>query len=397
MEVNKNDYVGVNLYKLKKEELLEDPNLAVWLAKYDYHFGSHPLAQEPEVLRLNDGKVAYWLAENCGKNKWGETRAVHNLEILKLAGREDERVNWLGDWLKKDEVDLACFCTRDDEHYCGIVEMRMEDGRLLVYFEAWVEWGDEKYGRIWWIDSDNGEVCEEEEWENGRGLYENFPHLIGDINSEVKDRVERWWENLKVGEYKKYDCENLTKEKLLDDPDLAVGLAMFNRDFGNHKLAQDLEVLSLNGGDVALELAVGSGESNWGRTDVAQNLDVLSFCDGEVAKALATHSDKNGWWDTPAAQNLEVLKLQEGEVANWLAWNSRRNRWGETQAAQDLRVLSLRDGVVARGLAEYSDVNGWGETDAVKKSEILSLSNGRVGELVKKAVERGKTGFQMCN
>lgn len=83
-----------------------------------------------------------------------------------------------------------------------------------------------------------------------------------------------------------FDLGELTKNKLLEDPELAESLAEFNLRFGKHPLAQDFDVLELG--------------------------------DGWVAKWLAMNCRKNGWGNTDASKEERVLKLRNGAVAHWL-------------------------------------------------------------------------------
>lgn len=121
--------------------------------------------------------------------------------------------------------------------------------------------------------------------------------------------------------YKNYGLGDVNKDVLLKDLDLACGLAFYNYEFGKHELAQDLDILGLNGGIIAF----------W----------------------LGEKSDKNGWAKTPAAQNLEVLKLTEGKVAYWLAWHSDINGWGRHLPLRIWRCLSCVMGMWQGGWLNY--------------------------------------------
>lgn len=147
--------------------------------------------------------------------------------------------------------------------------------------------------------------------------------------------------------YRDFDLENITKEKLLGDLDLVAGLAVYNRKFGKHPLAQDFDILSINNGFIAA----------W----------------------LAEKSYRNGWGETPAAQDLEVLSLWYGDVAEFLARHSDVNRWAMTEAAQDPKIVMLNGGKPAMALARSSLKTGWHETSIAKKDYIRSLNNGLVG------------------
>lgn len=54
--------------------------------------------------------------------------------------------------------------------------------------------------------------------------------------------------------YENYDLENLIKKNLLDDIDLAMGLARHNIKFREHALSREREILELNNGKVGAEL-----------------------------------------------------------------------------------------------------------------------------------------------
>lgn len=121
-----------------------------------------------------------------------------------------------------------------------------------------------------------------------------------------------------VGFYEKYPLEKLKKEELLEDFNLAECLSIYNKNFGTHFLAQDMDVLNLMKGAIAIKLAWNSYRNGWGETPVAQNLEVLGLGKGDVALGLAWYSGKNGWGQTPAAQDPEVLELGDGKVKKWL-------------------------------------------------------------------------------
>lgn len=150
--------------------------------------------------------------------------------------------------------------------------------------------------------------------------------------------------------YEEFDLENLTKEELLDNSELAMGLAEYNMDFGKHPLAQDFEVLSLRDGGVAYHLAENSTKNGWWETEMAQNWDVLSLYDGNVALALARGTQGHDWWETPAAQDLKVLALCNGRVAVELVFNSFRSGWSETPVVKKKEVWDLADGEVGKML-----------------------------------------------
>lgn len=114
--------------------------------------------------------------------------------------------------------------------------------------------------------------------------------------------------------YENYCIDNLSKKMLLDDPDLAVGLARWNKGFGGHPLAQKMDVLKLGNKEVVRGLAQGSCNNKWGETKAAQDLRVLKLRDGEVAYILGFYSEANGWGRTPAAQDKRVLELCDGGV-----------------------------------------------------------------------------------
>lgn len=180
-----------------------------------------------------------------------------------------------------------------------------------------------------------------------------------------------------LGFYKNYDLDSLKEDDLLNNVDLAEGLAYFNMKLGKHPLAQNREVLKLEDGYIAMCFAYSSaGGNEWGMTEVAQDPEVLKMFREQVAYYLAAFSYENGWAQTPAAQDLEVLALYNGEVAQGLAWCSGTNGWADTPAAQKLEVLSLGNGEVARILAENSDVNGWALTPAAQDPEVLKLGDG---------------------
>lgn len=88
------------------------------------------------------------------------------------------------------------------------------------------------------------------------------------------------------GSYQNYNLSTLTKEDLIRDANLAVALARENKNFGTHLLAQDLNILGLNNGEVAKELALNSKKNGWGRTNAARNPKVRELADGEVDNLL---------------------------------------------------------------------------------------------------------------
>lgn len=118
--------------------------------------------------------------------------------------------------------------------------------------------------------------------------------------------------------YEKYDLESLNKDKLLTEQDLARGLARYNDKFGKHELAQDFDVLSLNGGMVASNLADKSYRNDWGKTKAAQNLEVLRLCNEEVAFGLAKWSDKNGWNERSVINDPVIRSLRDGAVGEMI-------------------------------------------------------------------------------
>lgn len=77
-------YRDYRLGNIRRDFLLRDGELAYKLAEYNVNFGKHKLAQDPEVLALKYGMVAWSLARNSDKNRWGETPAAQNIEVLKL-------------------------------------------------------------------------------------------------------------------------------------------------------------------------------------------------------------------------------------------------------------------------------------------------------------------------
>lgn len=86
--------------------------------------------------------------------------------------------------------------------------------------------------------------------------------------------------------YKDYNLVNLKKETLLKDMDLAIGLASFNMKFGEHKLAQDMDILRINGGSVAYELVWNADKNGWGKTPAANDPGVFGLRRGDVGKLL---------------------------------------------------------------------------------------------------------------
>lgn len=114
--------------------------------------------------------------------------------------------------------------------------------------------------------------------------------------------------------YQEYDLGNINKSLLINNSDLTYGLAKWNREFGGHKLAQDLDVLKLGDGKVANWLAFCSDVNGWGRTKASQKLEILKLCDGEVVRWLAERSVSNGWGETPAAENEYVRGLRGGII-----------------------------------------------------------------------------------
>lgn len=181
--------------------------------------------------------------------------------------------------------------------------------------------------------------------------------------------------------YKKFDLRELSKEKLLGNVELAVGLARDNEDFWEHPLAQDVEVLGLQGGRVAKWLAFYSEKNRWAKTPAAQDLSILALDKGGVAVDLAC-GFKNGWAMTDAAQDPEVLKLSRGQVALWLADRSAWNGWAKTKAAHDPKILSLRSGNVAKRLASRFPKNEWGKTVFEEKDVGEKMSEN--GEYIEK-------------
>lgn len=79
-------YKKYNLDELTKGVLFKDPDLAMGLARCNSGFGRHDLAQDFEVLGLNDGMVAKLLAKFSDVNGWGETSAAQDFEVLSLGG-----------------------------------------------------------------------------------------------------------------------------------------------------------------------------------------------------------------------------------------------------------------------------------------------------------------------
>lgn len=127
--------------------------------------------------------------------------------------------------------------------------------------------------------------------------------------------------------YRDYDVDNLDEDKLLEDPDLAVGLARWNKDFSKKEFVENFDILKLNGGEVAYWLARKSFINGWGELEIAQNLEVLKLYEGKVASSLAKNSKDNNWGRTKAARIIEVLELDEGGVLENLAYYSMVNSW----------------------------------------------------------------------
>lgn len=114
--------------------------------------------------------------------------------------------------------------------------------------------------------------------------------------------------------WREVDLDKLSKEELLEDPSLAVDLAKYNFDFGEHELAQNLDVLNLKEGKVALCLGINSDKNGWGMTEAAQQLEVLGLKGGAIALSLIYFSGLSGWVKTVAAQNPKVRNLCSGEM-----------------------------------------------------------------------------------
>lgn len=114
--------------------------------------------------------------------------------------------------------------------------------------------------------------------------------------------------------YEKFNLEELTKERLLTEEGLAIGLAYHNKPFGLSIFAQDDDVLEYDEGMVALNLACNSPYNEWGGTEAAKRLKILKLRNGEVAYTLACNLDVNGWDDESVINNSAVRGLCSGEV-----------------------------------------------------------------------------------
>lgn len=267
-------YKNYSLEGIKKEDLLEDTNLAVGLARYNVDFGTHPLAQEIEILELRNGLVARELAWSSYRNGWAKTDVAQNLEVLKLSMEHvAEGLAYYSDkngWIKTNapyEKEVLRLCWGNVKKF--IIQATERSSRKLSKNIL-----EEKKVRI-----------------RGAVTFKENPDF-----------------------YKKYDLDSLKVDDLLNDVDLVEGLVFWNKDFGQHPLAQDINILKLNEGNVAWLLANRSNDNGWGRTDAAQNFEVLKLADGYVAMWLATNSKWNGWAETEAVKREEVRGLVKGEV-----------------------------------------------------------------------------------
>lgn len=111
--------------------------------------------------------------------------------------------------------------------------------------------------------------------------------------------------------YRNIDLDELSKGDLLVNLKLVKGLAMWNKKFAKHPLAQDLDILSMGNGRIAWLLASWSYGNGWGSTPAAQEMSVLKLKDGQVAERLWKYSKRNGWGDTDVVCNYrdEIFNL----------------------------------------------------------------------------------------
>lgn len=96
-------------------------------------------------------------------------------------------------------------------------------------------------------------------------IGEEKTNIVGELDIEEQRKVleEKYKKGYFLEEpnfYKKFNIRKLTKEKLLRNPDLAVGLAMWNGDFDYLSLSSDKDVLRLHNGDVGKWLTVKAKE-----------------------------------------------------------------------------------------------------------------------------------------
>lgn len=77
-------YKNYDLGSINKNVLLKNRDLACGLARHNKDFGTHPLAQDYNVLILGEGGVAKGLAKNSKENGWGRTNAAQEMSVLML-------------------------------------------------------------------------------------------------------------------------------------------------------------------------------------------------------------------------------------------------------------------------------------------------------------------------
>lgn len=109
--------------------------------------------------------------------------------------------------------------------------------------------------------------------------------------------------------YKNYDLENLTEEDLLNNINLAMGLAKWNNSFGEHELAEDFKILSLNNGEVAKALAFNSGKNGWGKSLASADSLVRELCDGDVAWWLDHYCNDRAFEDVTEVVGVEDIDV----------------------------------------------------------------------------------------
>lgn len=160
--------------------------------------------------------------------------------------------------------------------------------------------------------------------------------------------MDRYWKF-----YYDYKVDGLIKKRLLDDPDLALGLVKFNKSFIRHRLLKDLDILALRNGRIGWWLARQSDVNGWAETREAQDIEVLSLYGGLIAVELARCSKKNGWAKTPAAHDFKVLKLANGKVIYWLVKFSKLNGWGKIDVAKNKKFLKSSNKEVKELFGNY--------------------------------------------
>ncbi|KKO45761.1 hypothetical protein WG68_08575 [Arsukibacterium ikkense] len=215
-----------------------------------------------------------------------------------------------------------------------------------------------------------------------RKIYSEL-YRIGCINhclKNVADFPDQDIINNIVGEFITYesvssdlkDPERFMVDFLLENPYLAELWSKNDIGFQCSVASQDLKVLCINNGQVALNLSGCSIE--WARSGAAQNFDILSMQNGQVAYNLACHS--KDWARSEAAQNIDVLSLQGGRVALSLARNS--EHWARSKIAKNHRVIGLNDARVGEAL--ILNWTFWCNYAFVKKPEFVAKYQVRILE-----------------